>query len=46
MLSQKPGTVHELLEILADEQNHSHSAFLKWTVILLIGFEIVIAAFH
>ncbi|MFT4919597.1 MAG: putative Rmd1/YagE family protein [Zhongshania aliphaticivorans] len=46
VLSQKLGTIHELLEILADEQNHSHSAFLEWIVILLIGFEVVMAAFH
>jgi uncharacterized Rmd1/YagE family protein len=44
--SQKLSTIHELLEILADEQNHSHSAFLEWIVILLIGFEVVMAAFH
>lgn len=46
VLSQKLGTIHELLEMLADEQNHGHSAFLEWIIIVLIGFEIIMAAFH
>lgn len=46
VLSQKLGTIHELLEMLADEQNHQHSSFLEWIIIVLIGFEIVMAAFH
>ncbi len=44
VLSQKLGTIHELLEMLADEQNHQHSSFLEWIIIILIGFEILLAA--
>ncbi|WP_372779969.1 RMD1 family protein [Litorivivens sp.] len=44
VLSQKLQTIHELLEMLADEQNHRHSAFLEWIIILLIAFEIVMMA--
>lgn len=44
VLSQKLQTIHELLEMLADEQNHQHSSFLEWIIIILIGIEIVMAA--
>ncbi|MFT5033095.1 MAG: putative Rmd1/YagE family protein [Bacteroidia bacterium] len=44
VLSQKLGTIHELLNMLADEQNHKHSAFLEWIIIILIGIEILMAA--
>lgn len=44
VLSQKLGTIHELLEMLADEQNHQHSSFLEWIIIVLIGIEILMAA--
>ena len=42
LLSKKLETIHELFEMLADEQKHQHSATLEWIVILLIAFEIVI----
>ena len=46
VLSKKLETIHELLEMLADEQNHRHSAFLEWIIILLIAFEIVMLGFE
>lgn len=42
LLSKKLETIHELFEMLADEQKHQHSAFLEWIIIILIGIEIVI----
>lgn len=40
LLNLKLGTVSELLTMLADEQNHKHSAFLEWIIIILIAIEI------
>ncbi len=42
LLSHKLETIHELLEMLADEQKHRHSSFLEWIIIVLIAIEIVI----
>lgn len=42
LLSKKLATIHELFDMLADEQKHQHSSFLEWIVIILIGIEIVI----
>ena len=42
LLSHKLETIHELLEMLADEQKHHHSSFLEWIIIILIAIEIVI----
>lgn len=42
LLSKKLETIHELFEMLADEQKHQHSAFLEWIIIILIGIEILI----
>ncbi|MFT5757684.1 MAG: putative Rmd1/YagE family protein [Alteromonadaceae bacterium] len=42
LLSKKLATIHELFEMLADEQKHQHSSFLEWIVIILIAIEIVI----
>lgn len=41
ILSKKLNTIHELFEMLADEQKHQHSAFLEWIIIILIAFEIL-----
>jgi uncharacterized Rmd1/YagE family protein len=40
VLSKKLETIHELLEMLADEQKHLHSSVLEWIVIWLIAVEI------
>ncbi|WP_444545870.1 RMD1 family protein [Thalassotalea profundi] len=42
LLSKKLATIHELFEMLADEQKHQHSSFLEWIIIVLIAIEIVI----
>ncbi|MBU1191713.1 MAG: RMD1 family protein [Gammaproteobacteria bacterium] len=42
LLSKKLETIHEMFEMLADEQKHQHSAFLEWIIIILIAIEIVI----
>lgn len=43
VLSKKLETIHELLEMLADEQKHQHSSILEWIIIWLIVVEIVIS---
>ncbi|MCX7084255.1 MAG: RMD1 family protein [Methylococcales bacterium] len=40
VLSKKLETIHELFEMLADEQKHRHSTILEWIIIGLITFEI------
>lgn len=40
VLSKKLKTIHELFEMLADEQKHRHSSTLEWIIIGLIGIEI------
>lgn len=40
VLSKKLNTIHELFEMLADEQNHRHSSTLEWIIIWLIAIEI------
>ncbi|XQW83410.1 RMD1 family protein [Thalassotalea piscium] len=42
LLSKKLETIHELFEMLADEQKHQHSSFLEWIIIVLIAIEIVL----
>ena len=42
LLSIKLATIHELFDMLADEQKHKHSSFLEWIIIVLIAIEIVI----
>ena len=42
ILSLKLATIHELLEILADELKHKHSSKLEWIIIWLIAVEIII----
>lgn len=41
VLSTRLTTVHELFEMLADEQKHKHSASLEWIIIWLIAVEIL-----
>ena len=41
LLSKKLATIHELFDMLADEQKHQHSSFLEWIIIILIAVEIV-----
>jgi len=45
VLSKKLETIHELFEMLADEQKHRHSTILEWIIIWMIAFEIVMAIF-
>lgn len=45
ILNKKLGTIHGLLEMLAAEQHHKHSAFLEWVIIILIAVDIVIYFF-
>jgi uncharacterized Rmd1/YagE family protein len=42
ILNKKLNVIRELFNMLADEQNHKHSAFLEWIIIWLIGIEIVL----
>jgi uncharacterized Rmd1/YagE family protein len=44
LLSKKLETIHEMFEMLAEEQKHQHSAFLEWIIIILIAVEIVMFA--
>lgn len=46
LLNKKLETIHELLEMLASEQNHAHSSKLEWIIIILIAVEIVLAFWH
>ena len=43
VLSKKLETIHELLQMLDDEQKHQHSAALEWIIIWLIMVEIVMS---
>jgi uncharacterized Rmd1/YagE family protein len=45
VLSKKLETIHELFEMLADEQKHRHSTILELIIIWLIAFEIVMTIF-
>lgn len=46
VLNKKLETIHELLDMLASEQNHKHSSLLEWIIIILIALEIVLFFFH
>jgi uncharacterized Rmd1/YagE family protein len=46
VLSKKLETIHELFEMLADEQKHRHSSILEWIIIWLIAFEIGMKVFE
>lgn len=42
ILDKKLTVIRELFSMLADEQNHRHSAVLEWIIIWLIGIEIIL----
>lgn len=42
VLNKKLETIQDLLEMIADEQKHAHSALLEWIIIWLIAIDIVI----
>ncbi|WP_353889590.1 RMD1 family protein [uncultured Paraglaciecola sp.] len=46
LLTMKLSTINELHEMLAAEQNHKHSSFLEWIIIILITVEIVLFFVH
>ena len=46
VLSKKLETIHELFEMMADEQKHKHSSLLEWIIIWLIAFEILVFLVH
>jgi uncharacterized Rmd1/YagE family protein len=43
VLSKKLKTIHELFEMLADEQKHRHSSILEMVIIYMIGIEILLS---
>ncbi|MBV5317019.1 MAG: RMD1 family protein [Desulfobulbaceae bacterium] len=42
VLKYRLEVIQELLEMMADEQKHSHSSLLEWIIIILIAIEIVL----
>jgi uncharacterized Rmd1/YagE family protein len=46
VLSKKLETIHELFDMMADEQKHQHSSMLEWIIIWLIFFEILVFLVH
>lgn len=46
VLSKKLETIHELFDMMAEEQKHKHSSLLEWIIIWLIAFEIAVTIFH
>lgn len=42
IMNKKLETIHELLNMLATEQHHKHSAFLEWIIIVLIAVDIIV----
>jgi uncharacterized Rmd1/YagE family protein len=46
VLGKKLETIHELFNMMADEQKHKHSSMLEWIIIWLIAFEIVVFLVH
>jgi uncharacterized Rmd1/YagE family protein len=40
VLNKRVEVIHELLNMLANEQNHKYSSFLEWIIIVLIAFDI------
>lgn len=46
ILNRKLEVIHELFEMLADEQKHNHSSRLEWIIIWLIAAEIFFFLVH
>lgn len=46
LLNDKLNIIQQLLNMLAEEQNHKHSSTLEWIIIWLIAVEIVIFLAH
>ena len=46
VLNRKLTIIHEMFDMLADEQKHKHSSLLEWIIIWLIAIEILIFLFH
>jgi uncharacterized Rmd1/YagE family protein len=46
VLSKKLETIHELFEMMSEEQKHKHSSLLEWIIIWLIAFEVFVTIFH
>jgi uncharacterized Rmd1/YagE family protein len=42
VLKNRLEVIQELLEMMADEQKHSHSSMLEWIIIILIAIEILL----
>ncbi|MBD3670606.1 MAG: RMD1 family protein [Gammaproteobacteria bacterium] len=46
ILNKKLSVIHDIFDMLSDEQKHKHSSILEWIIIWLIAFEIVVFLFH
>jgi len=46
VLNKRLETIHELFEMMADEQKHKHSSMLEWIIIWLIAIDIVLIMLH
>jgi len=46
VLNKKLQIIHDMFDMLADEQKHKHSSMLEWIIIWLIAFEILIFFLH
>lgn len=46
VMNKKLEVIHNLFGVLAEEQNHKHSAKLEWIIIILIVIEVIITVFH
>lgn len=46
VLTKKLNVIHELFNMLSDEQKHKHSSTLEWIIIWLIAIEIIIFLVH
>ncbi len=46
VLNKKLQIIHDMFDMLADEQKHKHSSLLEWIIIWLIAIEILIFFLH
>ena len=46
VLNKKLQIIHDMFDMLADEQKHKHSSMLEWIIIWLIAIEILIFFLH